>query len=112
MPIGHFDIFTAERQLIQTSAVSQLADTRLGIEGNDWLRKIVLKEPAVTAMGGLPLRLKESIEKELKQFKANGITPSLCFQDYLFFVKINHFQKKMRVQVKERLVGNFMKREK
>jgi hypothetical protein len=55
--------------LIQTSAVSQLKDTRIGIEGNDWLRKIVPKEPTVTAMGGLPLRLRESIEKELKQFK-------------------------------------------
>ncbi|CAO3618472.1 unnamed protein product [Mucor hiemalis] len=68
MPIRHFDIFTAERRLIQTSAVSQLKDTRLGIDGNYWLRKVIAKENAVTAMGGLPLRLVESIENELKGF--------------------------------------------
>lgn len=62
-------VFTAERRLIQTSAVSQLKDTRLGIDGNYWLRKVIAKENAVTAMGGLPLRLVESIEKELKGFK-------------------------------------------
>jgi hypothetical protein len=62
-------VFTAERRLIQTSAVSQLKDTRLGIDGNYWLRKIVSKENTVTAMGGLPLKLVESIEKELGGFK-------------------------------------------
>lgn len=62
-------VFTAERRLIQTSAVTQLKDTRLGIDGNYWLRKIVSKENAVTAMGGLPLKLQESIEKELQGFK-------------------------------------------
>jgi hypothetical protein len=55
--------------LIQTSAVSQLKETRLGIDGNYWLRKVVAKENAVTAMGGLPLRLVESIEKELEGYK-------------------------------------------
>lgn len=79
MPIRHFDIFTAERRLIQTSAVSQLKDTRLGIDGNYWLRKVIAKENAVTAMGGLPLRLVESIEKELKGFKSVGIQPIFVF---------------------------------
>jgi hypothetical protein len=87
MPIRHFEskitqdiifkrfiyiqlvVFTGERRLIQTSAVSQLKDTRLGIEGNDWLRKILSKETATTAMGGLPLRLTETIERELQGFK-------------------------------------------
>lgn len=62
-------VFTAERCLIQTSAVTQLKDTRLGIDGNYWIRKIVAKENAVAAMGGLPLRLTASIEKELEGFK-------------------------------------------
>ncbi|KAL7309521.1 hypothetical protein PS15m_010389 [Mucor circinelloides] len=79
MPIRHFDIFTAERRLIQTSAVTQLKDTRLGIDGNYWLRKIVLKENTVAAMGGLPLRLTASIEKELEGFKASGIQPIFVF---------------------------------
>lgn len=54
---------------MQTSAVSQLKDTRLGIEGNHWLRKILAKEPAVAAMGGTPLKLVESIEREINAFK-------------------------------------------
>ncbi|KAG1559523.1 hypothetical protein G6F46_002736 [Rhizopus delemar] len=87
------NFFTAERRLIQTSATSQLKDTRLGIEGNDWLRKIVLKEPAVTAMGGLPLRLKESIEKELKHFKTNGITPIFVFPGLSILRKDKPFSK-------------------
>lgn len=62
-------VFTAERRLIQTSAVSQLKETRLGIDGNYWLRKVVAKENAVTAMGGLPLRLVETIERELEGYK-------------------------------------------
>jgi hypothetical protein len=49
--------------------VTQLKDTRLGIDGNYWVRKIVLKENTVAAMGGLPLRLVASIEKELEGFK-------------------------------------------
>ena len=64
-----FIVFTAERRLIQTSAVTQLKDTRLGIDGNYWLRKVVAKENAVAAMGGLPLRLEATITKELEGFK-------------------------------------------
>ncbi|KAI8374335.1 PIN domain-like protein [Radiomyces spectabilis] len=79
MPIRHFDIFTAERRLIQTSAVSQLKDTRLGIEGNYWLRKVLAKEPAVTAMGGTPLGLRQSIEKELEYYKTHHIQPVFVF---------------------------------
>ena len=62
-------VFTAERRLLQTSGVQQLKDTRLGIEGNYWLRKILGKDPAVTAMGGIPLKLKDTVEHEIKAFK-------------------------------------------
>ncbi|CDH60807.1 xpg i-region protein [Lichtheimia corymbifera JMRC:FSU:9682] len=79
MPIRHFDIFTAERRLLQTSGVQQLKDTRLGIEGNYWLRKILGKDPAVTAMGGIPLKLKDTVENEIKAFKANNIQPIFVF---------------------------------
>ncbi|KAG2236720.1 hypothetical protein INT48_000718 [Thamnidium elegans] len=66
MPIRHFDI-------------SQLKETRLGIDGNYWIRKVVAKENAVTAMGGLPLRLVETIERELEGYKSNGIQPIFVF---------------------------------
>ncbi|KAI7872052.1 temperature dependent protein affecting M2 dsRNA replication-domain-containing protein [Spinellus fusiger] len=79
MPIRHFDIFTAERRLIQTSAISQLKDTRIGIDGSYWLRKILAKESAIAALGGVPLNLKHSIERELKLFKAHQIQPFFVF---------------------------------
>ena len=62
-------VFTAERRLIQTSGVAQLKDTRLGIDGTYWLRKILAKEPALSALGGIPLKLRESVETEIKAFK-------------------------------------------
>ncbi|RUS15589.1 hypothetical protein BC938DRAFT_476875, partial [Jimgerdemannia flammicorona] len=49
-----------------------LTDTRLGIEGNHWLRKLLqnhVKEPAVVAMGGIPLGLRAAIERELDLLK-------------------------------------------
>ncbi|KAI9315269.1 PIN domain-like protein [Dichotomocladium elegans] len=79
MPIRHFEIYTAERRLLQTSGVPLLKDTRLGIEGSYWLRKILGKDSAVTAMGGLPLKLKEVVENEIKAFKANHIQPIFVF---------------------------------
>ncbi|RUS17674.1 hypothetical protein BC937DRAFT_89644 [Endogone sp. FLAS-F59071] len=71
MPVRHFDFFTVERRLVQTASISLLKDTRLGIEGNHWLRKILkqLKEPAVVAMGGLPLGLRAAVERELDLLK-------------------------------------------
>ncbi|KAG0166946.1 hypothetical protein DFQ30_006536, partial [Apophysomyces sp. BC1015] len=76
---GYIPVFTAERRLIQTSAVSQLKDVRLGIEGNYWLRKVLAKEPVVVAMGGTPLNLRQSIEREIMAFKANHIQPIFVF---------------------------------
>ncbi|RUO95864.1 hypothetical protein BC936DRAFT_143058 [Jimgerdemannia flammicorona] len=72
MPVRHFDFFTAERRLVHTNPISLLKDTRLGIEGNHWLRKLLqnhVKEPAVVAMGGIPLGLRAAIERELDLLK-------------------------------------------
>ncbi|KAI9262057.1 PIN domain-like protein [Sporodiniella umbellata] len=44
-------------------------------------------------MGGLPLRLKESIEKELAQFKSNGITPIFVFPGLSILRKDKPFSK-------------------
>jgi hypothetical protein len=49
-----------------------LKDTRLGIEGTHWLRKLLqtsVKEPATAALGGIPIGLKSAIEKELDLIK-------------------------------------------
>ncbi|KAI8814454.1 temperature dependent protein affecting M2 dsRNA replication-domain-containing protein [Cladochytrium replicatum] len=50
MPVRHFDIYLAERQLIQTAPLSVLAGSRLGIEGHYWLRR-VLKAYGGTSTG-------------------------------------------------------------
>ncbi|CAG8740573.1 2100_t:CDS:2, partial [Racocetra persica] len=80
--IRHFEIFTAERRLVQTSPLSHLRDVRLGIEGAHWLRKILqgsAKEPATAALGGIPIGLKAAIEKELELMRSYGITPVFVF---------------------------------
>lgn len=49
-----------------------MKDTRLGIEGTHWLRKLLqnsAKEPATAALGGIPIGLKAAIEKELELIK-------------------------------------------
>ncbi|KAH8553718.1 hypothetical protein BGW37DRAFT_486860 [Umbelopsis sp. PMI_123] len=69
MPIRHFDIFLAERRLIQTSAVTLLKDQKIGIDANYWLRKVLPKEPTVVAIGGFPSGIRTAIEKELENFK-------------------------------------------
>ncbi|CAG8695863.1 30025_t:CDS:10, partial [Gigaspora margarita] len=74
--------FTAERRLVQTSSLTLLRDTRLGIEGAHWLRKIlqnIVKEPATAALGGIPIGLKAAIEKELELLRSYGITPVFVF---------------------------------
>ncbi|KAI8071295.1 PIN domain-like protein [Gongronella butleri] len=79
MPIRHFEIFTGERRLIETVAVTQLKGTRLGVDGNYWLRKLLTKEPSLTAMGGVPLTLRSAVEKELEAFKQHHIQPIFVF---------------------------------
>ncbi|CAO3688983.1 unnamed protein product [Umbelopsis ramanniana] len=80
MPIRHFDIFLAERRLIQTSAVTLLKDQKIGINANYWLRKVLPKEPTVVAIGGFPSGIRTAIEKELENFKKHRIQPVFVFQ--------------------------------
>ncbi|CAG8474579.1 15153_t:CDS:10 [Funneliformis caledonium] len=80
--IRHFEIFTVERRLVQISQLSSLKDTRLGIDGTHWLRKLLqtsAKESATTALGGIPIGLRSAIEKELELIKSYGITPVFVF---------------------------------
>ncbi|KAG9301630.1 hypothetical protein G9A89_016700 [Geosiphon pyriformis] len=80
--IRHFDIFTGERRLHQQSTLNLLKETRLGIEGAYWLRKLLQssgKEPATAAIGGIPIGLKAAIEKELNLIKSFGIIPFFVF---------------------------------
>ncbi|CAJ0764109.1 498_t:CDS:2, partial [Entrophospora sp. SA101] len=52
--IRHFEYFAGERRLLQIASLSFLKDTRLGIDGAHWLRKLLqtcAKEPAIAALG-------------------------------------------------------------
>ncbi|KAI8055626.1 PIN domain-like protein [Syncephalis plumigaleata] len=82
MPVRQLDYFMAERRLVQTSPLHLLRDTRLGIDGNYWLRRVLqqsAKEPAAVAMGGSPNGLRAALEKELNLFKTQEIHPFFVF---------------------------------
>ncbi|KAJ2374710.1 hypothetical protein H4S02_008457 [Coemansia sp. RSA 2611] len=99
MPIRNIDVFFRELKLTQEARIGVLAETRLGIEGHNWLRQLMLNtrdgEPA--AMGGVPLALEAEIVKELHFFQSNNITPIFVFnglpvarRDGRGFVKDDH----------------------
>ncbi|KAK9768141.1 hypothetical protein K7432_001435, partial [Basidiobolus ranarum] len=82
MPVRHFDIFTAERRLLQHSSLILLKNIRLGIDGAYWLRKLLqatVREATPAAMGGAPFGLKAAIERELELFKSHDIQPFFVF---------------------------------
>ncbi|KAJ1980681.1 hypothetical protein H4R33_005417 [Dimargaris cristalligena] len=96
MPVRHFDYFTAERQLIQTSPLNVLNGIRVGIDGNHWLRKLlqrVVRDPYPAAMGGIPLGLEAAVERELNAFKSHQIHPFFVFSGVNLLRKDKPFSK-------------------
>ncbi|KAJ2402332.1 hypothetical protein GGI23_000797 [Coemansia sp. RSA 2559] len=81
MPIRNIDVYVRELRLTQETRISALADTRLGIEGHNWLRQMMSRahDGESVAMGGLPLALEAEIVKELEFFRSNSITPIFVF---------------------------------
>ncbi|KAI9505033.1 PIN domain-like protein, partial [Coemansia spiralis] len=74
-------VYVRELKLTQESRISVLADTRLGIEGHNWLRQLMFRthDGEAVAMGGLPVALEAEIIKELQFFRQNSITPIFVF---------------------------------
>ncbi|KAJ2842373.1 hypothetical protein IWW36_005930, partial [Coemansia brasiliensis] len=85
MPIRNIDVFVRELKLMQESRIGALSDTRLGIEGHNWLRQLMLstRDGEPTAMGGVSLALEAAIVKELQFFRSNNITPVFVFSGLL-----------------------------
>ncbi|KAJ2533196.1 hypothetical protein EV175_007095, partial [Coemansia sp. RSA 1933] len=81
MPIRNIDVYVRELRLTQETRITALADTRLGIEGHNWLRQVMFRahDGESVAMGGLPLALEAEIVKELEFFRSNSITPIFVF---------------------------------
>ncbi|KAJ1668256.1 hypothetical protein IW140_000440 [Coemansia sp. RSA 1813] len=81
MPIRNIDVYVRELRLTQETRISALADTRLGIEGHNWLRQMMSRahDGESVAMGGLPQVLEAEIVKELGFFRSHNITPVVVF---------------------------------
>jgi hypothetical protein len=64
--------------------VTELSNTRLGIEAADYIRKRIFnhpreKEPLVPALGGLPIALEQQVEADLLAFKKLNVEPRFVF---------------------------------
>ncbi|KAJ2002872.1 hypothetical protein GGI04_002663 [Coemansia thaxteri] len=81
MPIRGIDVFVRELKLAQETRIGALADTRLGIEGHNWLRQMLLntRDGDAVAMGGVPGALEAEIVKEVEFLRRSGITPIVVF---------------------------------
>ncbi|GAA5912613.1 hypothetical protein JCM8208_004791 [Rhodotorula glutinis] len=86
MPIRGLDTWLAERGLVKECPLSALAGTRLGIDANHYLRKLLSaregsdKHDSFTpAIGGAPLTLTAEIEANNHTLQALGIKPVFVF---------------------------------
>jgi len=79
MPIRGLQEFLSERRLVQTGDISALTQTRLGIEGANWLKKLPVTEPFQAATGGAPLTLAHALDAELDKFKKASVKPMFVF---------------------------------
>ncbi|KAJ1670060.1 hypothetical protein GGF38_001789 [Coemansia sp. RSA 25] len=61
--------------------ISALADTRLGIEGHNWVWQLLhnTRDGDAVAMGGLPGTLEADIVREVEFLRRNNITPIVVF---------------------------------
>ncbi|KAJ2491990.1 hypothetical protein IWW37_001843 [Coemansia sp. RSA 2050] len=81
MPIRGIDVYVRELKLAQETRISALSETRLGIEGHNWIRQLLLntRDGDAVAMGGLPGTLEADIIKEVEFLRKNNITPIVVF---------------------------------
>ncbi|GAA5907599.1 hypothetical protein JCM6882_004419 [Rhodosporidiobolus microsporus] len=86
MGIRALDIWLAERGLVKECPLSALSGTRLGVDANHYLRKLLSQREPVdkcdnftAATGGAPLTLTTQIEKDMHNFRSHGITPVIVF---------------------------------
>ncbi|GAA5828267.1 hypothetical protein JCM11251_002668 [Rhodosporidiobolus azoricus] len=86
MGIRALDTWLTERNLVKEVPLSALAGTRLGVDANHYLRKLLSqREPSdkcdnfTAATGGIPLSLAAQIESDMHNFRSAGITPVIVF---------------------------------
>ncbi|GJN92125.1 hypothetical protein Rhopal_005155-T1 [Rhodotorula paludigena] len=86
MPIRGLDTWLAERGLVRECPLSALTGTRLGIDANHYLRKLLsVRDPLekcdtfTPAIGGAPLTLTAEIEANMHTLQSLGIKPVFVF---------------------------------
>ncbi|KAJ1951246.1 hypothetical protein FBU59_000273 [Linderina macrospora] len=81
MPIRGFDVYLQQASLLQETRLSALSNTRLGIDGNNWLRLLLtgVRSGEPTAIGGVPQALENAVSKELEFYSKHKITPIFVF---------------------------------
>jgi hypothetical protein len=81
MTIRDLQRYLDERKVIHRTSISQLQNTRIGIDGFFWLAKTLTQanEPFQVAMGGIPLTFINKIDRELAKFRNANITPVFIF---------------------------------
>ncbi|BFZ59465.1 hypothetical protein YB2330_000475 [Saitoella coloradoensis] len=97
MPIRGFDAFCQERKLIQASNLSMLKGCSLGIDATYYLQQILTsqqsKEPLTSALGGLPLALRNHINRDLDDFERLNIKPVFVFNGINLLKKEDPFSR-------------------
>ncbi|KAL8283098.1 hypothetical protein RQP46_005876 [Phenoliferia psychrophenolica] len=85
MPVRGLDGYLQERGLIKEAPLSALSQTRIGIDANSYLKRLLLAKDPVTsdtfvaAVGGVPLALGVEIERDLKSLEKAGVKPVFVF---------------------------------
>ncbi|KAJ2723428.1 hypothetical protein GGI07_002630 [Coemansia sp. Benny D115] len=81
MPIRAMDVYVRELRLQQETRIGLLSETRLGIEGHNWLRQLMTstRDGESVAMDGPPQALEAAITADVQYFRRSGITPVIVF---------------------------------
>ncbi|KAI5481413.1 XPG I-region protein [Pseudohyphozyma bogoriensis] len=85
MPVRTLDGWLVERGLVKDVPLAALAGTRIGIDANNYIRRILAnRDPTtsdtfVAAVGGAPLALTGQVEKDLQALEKAGVKPVFVF---------------------------------
>lgn len=81
MPVRAFDSYLFERKLLQFHPWSLLKDSKIGIDASHYFAKAMAahKEPLLSAIGGVPLSFKKTLEEDVKALREAQITPLFVF---------------------------------
>ena len=78
-----FKQWAVNENVALSSSIEQIRDSRLGIDGEDYVHSLLIstpnREPLLPALGGLPFTLHKRIDEDLQGFGEAGIDPIFVF---------------------------------